>query len=308
MNKATGNFTAVKPATYNEKRVEAVEFETVVAEDGTQYTVRVNETTGKPEYMDWDTGAWIEYGDDMVAEANEDTGQDAIMYKGQETVYYPAEINNVFYLNEMGEYAFVPASYLATTKHIRGKITEIQEYLPKWTNDIEIVMVLQICGYHVPSAMRYAKHNGLGLTETERNAGAIEDKTIKLQKELAETKESLEYALKDAKGEAAREAERNKKEAERLVAAAKRREENAEAQVKKMAEKLSQLEKKLAVAVEEGVQAGEMSKRRQTMVRCRLVATVPLTFNPLERLRIIDERASALHCAFPGTFGFGLSS
>jgi hypothetical protein len=56
MNKKTGNFTSVRPATYNENQAELAEFETVVAEDGSTYTVRTNDDTGNAEYMDWDTG------------------------------------------------------------------------------------------------------------------------------------------------------------------------------------------------------------------------------------------------------------
>jgi hypothetical protein len=134
------------------------------------------------------TGKWVEYGadDEVAGYEAEDTGADAIVFMGQETVYYPAEINNVFYLNDAGEYAFVPCSFLATTKHIRAKIAEIQEYLPEWQNMIEIVMVLQICGYHVPSACRYAKHNGLGTEGGAATAMAAvsEDRVMSLEAEL----------------------------------------------------------------------------------------------------------------------------
>ena len=46
--------------------------------------------------------------------------------------------SNVFYLNDQGEYAFVPCSFLATCTHIREKITELQEYLPDWKDEIQI--------------------------------------------------------------------------------------------------------------------------------------------------------------------------
>jgi hypothetical protein len=62
----------------------------------------------------------------------------------------------------------------------------------------------------------------------------------------ASTKATLEAALADATGTAAKEAERNKEAAENLVAEAKRREENAATMVLEYKEKNAELTMKLA--------------------------------------------------------------
>jgi len=265
MNKRTGNFTSVKPMTYNENRVELAAFDTVEDADGNSYTVRVNEDTGKSEYMDWESGNWVEYGEDQKAEM-QDSGSDAIIYKEQETVYYPAEINNVFFLNEHGEYAFVPCSFLATCRHIQSKIKEIQEYLPDWKDEIQIVMVLQICGYHVPSAMRYANHNGLGHDASEVFAGVNSDRVEHLEKELAETKASLEGALADAQGEASKQAARDRAAADASLAEAKRREDNATAMLAKMGAENKELAAQTEQLTAEVSESKQLAERRQTMV------------------------------------------
>ena len=265
MNKRTGNFTSTKPMTYNEARVELAAFDTVEDADGNSYTVRVNEETGKSEYMDWDSGDWVEYGDDDKA-MQADSGSDAIIYKEQETVYYPAEINNVFYLNENGEYAFVPCSFLATCRHIQDKIREIQEYLPDWKDEIQIVMVLQICGYHVPSAMRYANHNGLGHDASQVFAGVNSERVEHLEKELAETKAHLEGALADAQGEASKQAGRDKAAAEAALAEAKRREDNATEMMRSMEGANKDLVAKHEQLTAEVSEQTQLAERRQTMV------------------------------------------
>jgi kinesin family protein C2/C3 len=264
MNKRTGNFTSTKPMTFNENRVELAAFDTVEDADGNSYTVRVNDETGKSEYLDWDSGDWVEYGDEQGA--GQDTGSDAIIYHDQETVYYPAEINNVFYLNENGEYAFVPCSFLATCRHIQAKIKEIQEYLPDWKDEIQIVMVLQICGYHVPSAMRYANHNGLGKDASQVYAAVNNEQVADLKKELAETKESLTAALADAKGEASKQAERDRKAADTALAEAKRREDNASAMLKDLEKSNAELQGKTAALTAEMTETKQLAQKRQTMV------------------------------------------
>ena len=179
-NKRTGTQTSSKPLTYNENATDLLEFNTIVGKDGQSYTVRTNES-GNEEYLDFESGQWMDFDD---SGASQEGDADAIIYKGNETIYHSSEVTNVFFVDEGGEYAFVPCSFLAENHLIKEKISEIQEWRPTWTNDIEIVMVLQICGYHVASAMVYAEHNSLGLTETEKYSAVSDDKVVQLEAKL----------------------------------------------------------------------------------------------------------------------------
>ena len=185
-NKRTGKLTTSKPLTYNDHASELLEFTQVTGKDGVVYTVR-DTPSGDQEYLDFETGRWEEYDDDAT---DQDDG--AIMYRGGETVYHTSEVTNVFFVDEHGEYAFVPCSFLATNGLIKQKILEVQEWRPTWTDDVEIVMVLQICGYHSASAMVYAEHNSLGLTESEKYSGASDERVTNLEEENARLKAQLD--------------------------------------------------------------------------------------------------------------------
>ena len=120
-----------------------------------RYTVRYNDELKQDEWFDWENDCWVAYHEEeQDAVAHENRGNH-IVYKGQETLYHTAQITNILYLNEDGEYAYVPADFLATCGLVRAKIDEVRQVFPEWTDEVEIVMVLQIAGFHVPTVCMY---------------------------------------------------------------------------------------------------------------------------------------------------------
>ena len=64
----------------------------------------------------------------------------------------------------------------------------LQEWRPSWNNAVEIVMVLQITGYDVYTAMTYADHNMLGLSQAEMYSGLSDTEVAALKQENEDLK------------------------------------------------------------------------------------------------------------------------
>lgn len=168
-NRRTQTVASIPPIDHSEwKEVEdVVDMETIVGPDGVTYTIRYNEDVGRNEYLDFEANEWREYAEQALdaADGGEAAGEHTTLnsYMGQSVIYFGNEVNQVYYMDEStGEYAFVPISHLALDPYMKQKLGALAVEYPEWDSMVEMMMVLQITGYHVPSAIKYANENGVG--------------------------------------------------------------------------------------------------------------------------------------------------